>query len=1111
MQATWHDLPGLAGRLLEGMCATAAVCTLFCSAVFRKRQGRGAFARLAILASLAGVVLWFAPLKAQALQSQTRLPIAAQLRLCDTAVQSGTDPQQVRDCLPLVWAEDADARARARAGFAAAIDRINRSRAGNRPAVTRIRAPYVVQGACPHEGCRYGVWFSAEPRTLYSSPDGSPLGARIEPGERVAALTGTVFVNPARAVVVRDFGSLKAGDQVLVLDYLGEGQAVYWSNGRYFADGQPDCPRLDCTAILRLEGPRRPGVDVSNAAEYTWWVKVQRRDGTQGWIRNDSGFEYESELPGFPASSSDLADPFDPDHLKYPRLLLAAAGGRVTKTLDTMPGQGLGVSLDVAFIVKNDGIEVEVLTIQGQQLSGQISSAVAPDEQFDLMLRASAKRDCNDCENNFAASDTGYVLELRDRKIIAKQTPVSLFIPWDDLQGRDLLIFDLGSPRRKGHSHGTLFILRDAFNIPELIAELSANKGRPTLPPGWFAQYRDTFLSEETTITTVALARERNYPTSIDTRVLREVAKGTQLTGRWVAGAEPGVRWFKPSATGGYIWQGNLTSDPVTPPQAGGSLLFTNGYAPSVQQQGENARFVAMGGGDLLRRLAAPDTWAQVAALSAQTRAGGQRCNIPADQKASAPFLLDYAVLAIETVAQSYLQDCMEKLAQAARLPLTDLQTLHWARNKGQAGFMPYDTLATRGFRLAPTEETAFHVFGLDAARIEKWFDDQGAEYVYLRPARAPDPAAKASGQPLQVFDGTNDGTYNIVPIAMGSNGRPDPASENGHLLLDVFPWVLWGASRDDRTDFAARRKLLTQAAIPKLRTKASTALPDLASELGRARTAGKVIDLIEGAHMARSIYDVMAAAATIEDMDKAIAFLNQSEDLRLVLKADTLTEVTNSLANKTLLKATGLLGKVLIDEVYDRRAAAGQPSLVPREVMQSAFAASVNVLTGDIVGQSLETTTTLMRAYVVHNELKGINSGLVDTVRAGAVSNLSLLASNPRDPRRIRLVSSYVTDTSLMSRGLADGITWKTTVDTQRRIDLVTYLLSLRSAQLTGGTPNLSLTEIKAEAERLDQLPDSLLEGAVQAVVPDRLRRPGRRYRDFADEVARQFSITGW
>jgi hypothetical protein len=663
-----------------------------------------------------------------------------------------------------------------------------------------------------------------------------------------------------------------------------------------------------------------------------------------------------------------------------------------------------------------------------------------------------------------------------------------------------LLIFHLASPRRKNHSHGTLFTLRDVFNIPALIAELAANKGRPALPPGWFAQYRDNFLSDETVVTTTALARERNYPTSIDTKVLREIAKGTQLTGRWVAGAEAGVRWFKPSASGGYIWQGNLTSEPAQLPQTP-ALLFTNGYAPSVQQQAENARFVAMGGRDLIKRLSAPEIWTQVAALSGEVGVTPGACDLPKDQNRSALFFLDALVLITNQMAKSYLEDCMAKLAQAAQLPLADLRTLHWARNGAQASFMPYAMLAARGFRLAPREETAFHVAGLDAARVEKWFDDRGAEYVYLRPG------ATATGEPLQVFDGTNDGTFNITPTITDNAGKPDPASENGHMLHDVFPWLLWGTSADDRTDFAGRMATLRAAAGPKLKAKASKAIPDLGSELGRARAAGQLIELIEGAQLAKSLYEVVAGAAAIGDLDRSIAFLNQSSDLRLVLRGSVLTEVRNSLARGTLLEATGILGKVLIDEVYDQRAAAGAPSVVPREVMQSAFAASINVLTGDIIGQTLDTTTTLMRAYVAHRDLKGINSGLVDTVRSGALLNLSLLASDPRNPRIIALVQSYVRDTGTMSRGLADGITWATTIDTQRRIDLVTYLLSLRIAEITGRTPNVPLAQIKATAEQFDRAPGNALEG----LLPDRLRPTGRSYRDFAGEVARELGVSGW
>lgn len=80
----------------------------------------------------------------------------------------------------------------------------------------------------------------------------------------------------------------------------------------------------------------------------------------------------------------------------------------------------------------------------------------------------------------------------------------------------------------------------------------------PDARPAWQASYADTFLSPGTVIMTVSAdARMREFPSTDDTTVVRELREGEMVSGRWVRGVDPTSRWLKLS-DGGYIWDGNL-------------------------------------------------------------------------------------------------------------------------------------------------------------------------------------------------------------------------------------------------------------------------------------------------------------------------------------------------------------------------------------------------------------------------------------------------------------------------------------------------------------------------------------------------------------------------
>lgn len=108
---------------------------------------------------------------------------------------------------------------------------------------------------------------------------------------------------------------------------------------------------------------------------------------------------------------------------------------------------------------------------------------------------------------------------------------------------------------------------------------------------------------------------------------------------------------------------------------------------------------------------------------------------------------------------------------------LYTLWLLNAARSKYQTVSHDYDALEADGFVQLSPQKSAYHAIGLDASRVEKWVHDDGREYVFIR---------GEDGDIRLVFDGRNNGTYNYCKL---------PAC---HMMLDILPWVKWGATLGD-------------------------------------------------------------------------------------------------------------------------------------------------------------------------------------------------------------------------------------------------------------------------------------------------------------------------
>jgi hypothetical protein len=142
------------------------------------------------------------------------------------------------------------------------------------------RIPFIDRGACPFECCTYRRWDVKLPTVVRSAmSDSAPIAFRLKRGERVRGLTGVVITTtPGKLRVLKDTTlsekNLRAGDELYLLTYLGEGFSKIWFNGTIF-EGDPYEPATYKT----IQEPKA-----------TWWVKVRNRAGKIGWSRQSENF-----------------------------------------------------------------------------------------------------------------------------------------------------------------------------------------------------------------------------------------------------------------------------------------------------------------------------------------------------------------------------------------------------------------------------------------------------------------------------------------------------------------------------------------------------------------------------------------------------------------------------------------------------------------------------------------------------------------------------------------------------------------------------------------------------------------------------------------------------
>ena len=157
--------------------------------------------------------------------------------------------------------------------------------------------PFHDWGACPFECCTYREWTAVSPVTAFKSRDErGAIAFQVRRNERVVAISGVVVTHKTGVLEARNptkvgylpgskdpVLSLKPGDRVYALHYVGEGNEVFWYQGKTYVDEIP--------IPAEMSGESSFGdFKVLSRPRYVWWAKLRNRAGNTGWTRRTNLF-----------------------------------------------------------------------------------------------------------------------------------------------------------------------------------------------------------------------------------------------------------------------------------------------------------------------------------------------------------------------------------------------------------------------------------------------------------------------------------------------------------------------------------------------------------------------------------------------------------------------------------------------------------------------------------------------------------------------------------------------------------------------------------------------------------------------------------------------------
>ena len=163
------------------------------------------------------------------------------------------------------------------------------------PAVAgeQLKLPYYDWGACPFECCTYQEWETSKKVIAREKPSNTSKTLFSVPAKKpVIGITGVVIttkpgitriLKPVKLGYTKDqkgpMLSLKPGETIYTLHYLGEGYDLFWYKEGIYSD---QCDLSDGDFNVKVES--RPKTN--------WWVKFKDSKGRVGWSQVNNNFKH---------------------------------------------------------------------------------------------------------------------------------------------------------------------------------------------------------------------------------------------------------------------------------------------------------------------------------------------------------------------------------------------------------------------------------------------------------------------------------------------------------------------------------------------------------------------------------------------------------------------------------------------------------------------------------------------------------------------------------------------------------------------------------------------------------------------------------------------------
>lgn len=171
-----------------------------------------------------------------------------------------------------------------------------------------LSIPFVVEHACPFEGCTFGMWEVLRDTSVYKETSiESDVVNKLALGTKANIETGVLYVVAGKAKVTgkpyKTASNVKPNEFVYILDYLGEGYSRIYQAGIFY-ETKVARTKERCT---KQPNWRYCWVDILEEPKIEWWVKVKG----MGWVLMES-------KPLKPIDALSLVLPYDKSFIYAP-------------------------------------------------------------------------------------------------------------------------------------------------------------------------------------------------------------------------------------------------------------------------------------------------------------------------------------------------------------------------------------------------------------------------------------------------------------------------------------------------------------------------------------------------------------------------------------------------------------------------------------------------------------------------------------------------------------------------------------------------------------------------------------------------------------------------